>query len=87
MISKIWVPQKLEKSKLDLNFGDGTQASVMCDSDDDRFAIFDISELGGQLLSGINKIAFSLSDKNVTKELSNADQHSIGLKMQCFDKK
>ena len=72
------------KSTMNLIFGDESNASIKCESDDDRFAIFDITNLKNQFLSGISRITFELSKKNVTKELNGPDKFAIGLKMECI---
>lgn len=73
-----------DKSELSLVFGDESTATIKCESDDDRFAIFDVTSLRSQFLLGIGKITFVLSEKEVTKELKAADKFAIGLKMECI---
>lgn len=74
-----------EKSILNLTCGDGTYVSIACQSDDERQAIFDITDYSSPLLSGITTLNISLSDKEITKELAEIDQYSIGLKMECME--
>lgn len=72
------------ESTLGLSFGNGKEASILCESDDSRFAIFDLTNYREDALTGISKINLSLSKKEVSKELLEENQFAIGLKMQCI---
>ena len=72
------------ESKLGLTFNKGEEVTLDCESDDDRFAIFDLTNYREQALSGISKVSFSLSKKEVSKELSDENVYAIGLKMECI---
>ena len=77
---------KKDETTLVLNFDDGIDAKLSCIQDDDRFAIFDITNYKSQFLSGITRVTFTFSKKEVSQELFNADKYAIGLKMECIKK-
>ncbi len=85
-LASLGVPEA-GKSKLDLEFGNGTTASILCESDSDNYAIFDLTKYKEDSMTGINILSLSLSKKIESKELSIIDKYAIGLKMECLELK
>ncbi len=71
-------------SLLTLTLSDDTKLVLPCESDDERFAIFDLTDHVQKISMGINLFEIELSNKNLKKQLTGTNKYAIGLKVSCF---